>query len=92
MPSSGPPPSLPSIRSSNRWVGTLRTSRCLLPVRKLPSHTAARGREPFETLVELQQQGLIRHLGVSNATADQVAEAQAIAHSPMRSGRSRRPG
>jgi aryl-alcohol dehydrogenase-like predicted oxidoreductase len=34
--------------------------------------------EPFETLVELQQQGLIRHLGVSNATADQVAEAQAV--------------
>ena len=35
--------------------------------------------EPFETLVELQQQGLIRHLGVSNVTADQVAEARAIA-------------
>ncbi len=35
--------------------------------------------EPFETLVELQEQGLIRHLGVSNATAEQVAEAQAIA-------------
>ncbi|UTP36988.1 aldo/keto reductase family oxidoreductase [Streptomyces rapamycinicus NRRL 5491] len=35
--------------------------------------------EPFETLVELQRQGLIRHLGVSNATAEQVAEAQAIA-------------
>jgi aryl-alcohol dehydrogenase-like predicted oxidoreductase len=35
--------------------------------------------EPFETLVELQHQGLIRHLGVSNATAEQVAEAQAIA-------------
>ncbi len=35
--------------------------------------------EAFETLVELQQQGLIRHLGVSNATPDQVAEAQAIA-------------
>jgi pyridoxine 4-dehydrogenase len=35
--------------------------------------------EPFETLVELQQQGLIRHLGVSTATAEQVAEAQAIA-------------
>ena len=33
----------------------------------------------FETLVELQQEGLIRHLGVSNATADQVAEAQGIA-------------
>ncbi|MDH6228802.1 MULTISPECIES: aldo/keto reductase family oxidoreductase [Streptomyces] len=35
--------------------------------------------EAFETLVELQQQGLIRHLGVSNATPEQVAEARAIA-------------
>jgi aryl-alcohol dehydrogenase-like predicted oxidoreductase len=35
--------------------------------------------EPFETLAGLQQQGVIRHLGVSNATAEQVAEAQAIA-------------
>ncbi len=34
--------------------------------------------EPFEALAGLQQQGLIRHLGVSNATAEQVAEAQAI--------------
>ncbi|CAL9524735.1 Pyridoxine 4-dehydrogenase [Streptomyces sp. enrichment culture] len=33
----------------------------------------------YETLVELQRQGLIRHLGLSNATADQIAEAQAIA-------------
>ncbi|TKK91298.1 aldo/keto reductase family oxidoreductase [Herbidospora galbida] len=35
--------------------------------------------EPFEALVELQRQGLIRHLGVSNATSEQVAEARAIA-------------
>jgi pyridoxine 4-dehydrogenase len=35
--------------------------------------------EPLEALVELQQRGLIRHLGVSNATAEQVAEAKAIA-------------
>lgn len=35
--------------------------------------------EAFETLVELQQQGLIRHLGISNATEEQVAEAQSIA-------------
>ncbi|WP_416982304.1 aldo/keto reductase family oxidoreductase [Streptomyces sp. T028] len=35
--------------------------------------------EAFETLVELQQQGLIRHLGVSNATEEQVSEAQSIA-------------
>ncbi|MEV4143528.1 aldo/keto reductase family oxidoreductase [Amycolatopsis sp. NPDC049691] len=35
--------------------------------------------EAFETLVELQRDGVIRHLGVSNATAEQVAEARAIA-------------
>ncbi|WP_034090763.1 MULTISPECIES: aldo/keto reductase family oxidoreductase [Streptomycetaceae] len=35
--------------------------------------------EAFETLVELQQQGMIRHLGVSNATTAQVAEARSIA-------------
>ena len=33
----------------------------------------------FETLVELQREGLVRHLGVSNATGEQVAEARAIA-------------
>lgn len=33
----------------------------------------------FETLAELQRQGLIRHLGVSNVTPDQVAEARGIA-------------
>jgi aryl-alcohol dehydrogenase-like predicted oxidoreductase len=35
--------------------------------------------EPFEALAELQQQGLIRHLGVSNVTTQQFAEAQSIA-------------
>src|SRR3954469_4842494 len=35
--------------------------------------------EPFETLAELQQQGLIRHLGVSNVTPQMFAEAQSIA-------------
>ncbi|WP_033242123.1 aldo/keto reductase family oxidoreductase [Nocardia carnea] len=35
--------------------------------------------ESFETLADLQRQGVIRHLGVSNATAEQVAEAQQIA-------------
>jgi pyridoxine 4-dehydrogenase len=34
---------------------------------------------PMETLAELQQQGLIRHLGLSNATTQAVADAQAIA-------------
>jgi aryl-alcohol dehydrogenase-like predicted oxidoreductase len=35
--------------------------------------------EPFTVLAELQQQGLIRHLGISNCTPQQMAEAQAIA-------------
>lgn len=35
--------------------------------------------EAFETLADLQRQGMIRHLGVSNVTADQVAEALQIA-------------
>jgi len=35
--------------------------------------------EQFETLAELQQQGLIKHLGVSNVTTQMLAEAQGIA-------------
>jgi pyridoxine 4-dehydrogenase len=35
--------------------------------------------EPFEVLAEMQQEGLIKHLGLSTVTADQVAEAQTIA-------------
>lgn len=34
---------------------------------------------PFEVLAKLQQQGLIRHLGVSNVTPTQIKEAQQIA-------------
>ncbi|MFC8177332.1 aldo/keto reductase family oxidoreductase [Rhodococcus sp. NPDC057297] len=34
--------------------------------------------EAMETLAELQQEGLITHLGVSNVTADQVAEARTV--------------
>jgi aryl-alcohol dehydrogenase-like predicted oxidoreductase len=35
--------------------------------------------EGFSALAELQQQGLIRHLGLSNVTSKQVKEAQGIA-------------
>src|SRR5262245_41483818 len=34
---------------------------------------------PFSALAELQRQGLIRHLGLSNVTSAQVAQARAIA-------------
>jgi pyridoxine 4-dehydrogenase len=35
--------------------------------------------EAFGTLADLRREGLIRHLGVSNATTDQIAEARTIA-------------
>jgi aryl-alcohol dehydrogenase-like predicted oxidoreductase len=35
--------------------------------------------EPFTALAEMQQQGLIKHLGISTASPEQVEEAQAIA-------------
>jgi len=35
--------------------------------------------EPMETLAELQQQGLVKHIGVSNVTPQMFAEAQGIA-------------
>jgi aryl-alcohol dehydrogenase-like predicted oxidoreductase len=35
--------------------------------------------EPFTALAQLQQEGLIAHLGVSTVSAEQVAEAQSIA-------------
>jgi pyridoxine 4-dehydrogenase len=35
--------------------------------------------EPFTVLAQLQQEGLIKHLGISTVTAAQVAEAQSIA-------------
>ncbi|MEV4386212.1 aldo/keto reductase [Micromonospora sp. NPDC049580] len=35
--------------------------------------------EQFGALAELRQEGLIRHLGLSNVTLDQLTEAQAIA-------------
>jgi pyridoxine 4-dehydrogenase len=34
--------------------------------------------EPFEALVQMQEEGLIRHLGVSNVTIQMFAEAQSI--------------
>ncbi|MGY1745166.1 oxidoreductase [Blastococcus sp. SYSU D00695] len=35
--------------------------------------------EPFEALAELREQGLVRHLGVSNVTPQMLAEARGIA-------------
>ncbi|MDP9781844.1 aldo/keto reductase family oxidoreductase [Pseudomonas fluorescens] len=45
----------------------------------LHSPSEASIEESFTTLAELQRQGLIRHLGLSNVTATQVKQAQGIA-------------
>jgi pyridoxine 4-dehydrogenase len=45
----------------------------------LDSPTPGSIAEPFTALAELQQEGLIKHLGVSTVSAEQVAEAQSIA-------------
>jgi pyridoxine 4-dehydrogenase len=44
-------------------------------------HSAGSGSlaEPFTTLAQLQEEGLIRHLGISTVTSEQIAEAQSIA-------------
>jgi aryl-alcohol dehydrogenase-like predicted oxidoreductase len=49
---------------------------------RLPGFAAPEQRslaEPFEALAELQRQGLIKHLGVSNVTPQMFAEAREIA-------------
>lgn len=35
--------------------------------------------EPFTVMAQMQQEGLIKHIGLSTVNADQIAEAQAIA-------------
>jgi pyridoxine 4-dehydrogenase len=50
-----------------------------LRVGGLDSATAGSLAEPFAVLAQLQQEGLIRHLGISTVNAEQIAEAQSIA-------------
>ncbi|MGC1238458.1 MAG: aldo/keto reductase, partial [Acidimicrobiales bacterium] len=49
-----------------------------LRVGGLESPVAESLAEPFTALAELQQEGLIKHLGVSTVSAEQIAEAQSI--------------
>jgi aryl-alcohol dehydrogenase-like predicted oxidoreductase len=45
----------------------------------LDSPTPGSIAEPFTALAQLQQEGLIKHLGLSTVSAEQIAEAQSIA-------------
>ncbi|WP_327679194.1 oxidoreductase [Kitasatospora sp. NBC_00458] len=49
----------------------------LVYLRRMPSQSSIA--EPFAALAELRAEGLIRHLGVSNVDAGQLAEAEALA-------------
>ena len=51
----------------------------LVNLRMTDSREAAAITGPFSVLASLQQEGLIRHLGVSNVSAEQLAAAQSIA-------------
>jgi aryl-alcohol dehydrogenase-like predicted oxidoreductase len=51
----------------------------LVNLRMTDSREAAAITEPFSVLAAMRQEGLIRHLGVSNVSAEQVAAAQSIA-------------
>jgi aryl-alcohol dehydrogenase-like predicted oxidoreductase len=50
-----------------------------LRVGGLDSPTRGSIAEPFTALAQMQQEGLIKHLGISTASAEQIAEAQSIA-------------
>ncbi|MGZ3638969.1 MAG: oxidoreductase, partial [Ktedonobacterales bacterium] len=50
-----------------------------LRVGGLDSPTPGSIAEPFTALAQLQREGLIKHLGLSTVTAEQIAEAQSIA-------------
>jgi pyridoxine 4-dehydrogenase len=50
-----------------------------LRVGGLGSPTPGSIAEPFRVLAQLQQEGLIKHLGLSTVNAEQIAEAQSIA-------------
>ena len=69
----------PFTTTCGTWASTCWTSSiCALMGR---GHEPSEGsiEEPFTALAELQRQGLIRHLGVSNVTSAQVAQARSIA-------------
>ncbi|MBW4095763.1 MAG: oxidoreductase [Acidobacteria bacterium] len=60
-------------------LGLARLDVVNLRVGSVEAPTSGSIEEPFTALAELQSEGLINHLGVSNVTAEQVSEAQSIA-------------
>jgi aryl-alcohol dehydrogenase-like predicted oxidoreductase len=83
----GPDKSWPAALSRDELVQAVHAnlehlgleSLDLVNLRMTDSREAAAITGPFSVLAGLQQEGLIRHLGVSNVSAEQVAAAQSVA-------------
>jgi aryl-alcohol dehydrogenase-like predicted oxidoreductase len=67
------------VHDNLRNLGLERLDVVNLRVGGITAPTDGSIEEPFTVLAELQQEGLIRHLGLSNVTPAQLAEAQKIA-------------
>jgi pyridoxine 4-dehydrogenase len=67
-----------AVHDNLRNLGLDRLDAVNLRVGGITGPTAGSIKEPLTVLAELKDQGLIRHLGLSNVSPEQLAEAQAI--------------
>src|SRR5690242_10760107 len=68
-----------AVQDNLRNLGVERLDVVNLRVGGIAEPSEGSIEEPLTALAELQRQGLIRHLGLSNVTPGQLAEAQTIA-------------
>ena len=67
-----------AVHDNLRNLGLDRLDAVNLRVGGITGPTAGSIKEPLTVLAELKEQGLIRHLGLSNVSPEQLAEAQSI--------------
>jgi pyridoxine 4-dehydrogenase len=67
-----------AVHDNLRNLGLDRLNAVNLRVGGITGPTAGSIKEPLTVLAELKDQGLIRHLGLSNVSPEQLAEAQTI--------------
>ncbi|GAA2120079.1 oxidoreductase [Actinomadura alba] len=79
MSEAGPSELRAAVERNLVELGRDRLDLVYLRVGGIEGPTAERIGERFEALAALRDEGLVRHLGVSNVTAAQLDEAQAIA-------------
>jgi aryl-alcohol dehydrogenase-like predicted oxidoreductase len=79
LPADSPPELRQAVRDNLARLGRDRLDLVNLRLGGLAGPEEGSLAERFGTLAELREQGLIRHLGVSNVTAAQLTEARQIA-------------